>query len=216
MVSRSSTSAQPPSRAPRVPSAEARQRILAAANELLRHHRYRQLSVEALMAASGLTRTVFYRHFRGLPHVVLGVLDELVASIEATPVTVGLRGPDLLRRQLEMVVATYADHGPVLLALEQAAREDEQVEAALRDWADRAVEVSVRLLRLGIEQGATPAMPVADVARALHAMNRAYLLELVASDRRIDRDAAVEALWTVWVRTTRIDPPERPATSIPR
>lgn len=215
-MSRSSAPAQPPPRAPRVPSSEARQRILAAANELLRHRRYGQLSVEALMAASGLTRTVFYRHFHSLPQVVLGVLDELVAGIEATPATVGLSGPDLLRRQLEMVVATYAEHGPVLLALEQAAREDEQVEAALRDWADRAIGVSVGLLRLGIEQGVTPAMPVEDVARALHAMNRAYLLELVASDRGIDRDAAVEALWTVWVRTTWADLPDRPPTSIPR
>lgn len=62
------------------------------------------------------------------------------------------------------------------------------------------------LLERGIELGVTPPMPVEDVARAPHAMNRAYLAELVASDTGIDRNVAVEALWTVWVRTTWIEP----------
>lgn len=207
-MSRPPAASQPPPRAKRVPSADARKRILAAAGEALRHRRYSQLSVEEVMAASGLTRTVFYRHFGGLPQVVLGLLDELVAGIEATPGTVGLSGPDLLRHQLEMVVATYDEHGTVLLALEEAARSDLEVERAFRAWTDRAVGVSVRLLKRGIEQGVTPPMPVEDVARALHAMNRAYLAELAASEAGIDRGSAVEALWTVWVRTVWIDPPK--------
>jgi hypothetical protein len=49
-------------------------------------------------------------------------------------------------------------------------------------------------------------MPVADVAKALHAMNRAYLSELVASEQGIVQRAAVEALWTIWVRTTWAEP----------
>jgi len=44
-------------------------------------------------------------------------------------------------------------------------------------------------------------MPVRDVAQALNAMNRQYLLDLVARDPNFDRDAALEALWTVWTRT---------------
>lgn len=208
-MSSSPTAPKPPPRARRVASPEARQRILAAADELLRRRAYSQLSVEELMAASGLTRTVFYRHFRSLPHVVLSLLDDMVTSIQAPPDTLGLTGPDILRRQLQMVVATYEEHGAVLLALEQAAREDPEVARAFRAWTDRAVAVSVTLLQQGIEHGLTPPMPVEHVARALHAMNRAYLSELVGADTGIDRHVAVEALWTVWVRTTWIDPENR-------
>ena len=40
-----------------------RRRILDAAEELLRRRAFRDLSVEAVMAETGLTRTAFYRHF---------------------------------------------------------------------------------------------------------------------------------------------------------
>lgn len=194
-------------RAERVPTPEARRRILAAADKLLRQGRYSELSVDELMGASGLTRTIFYRHFRSLPHVVLSLLDDLVATIEAMPVTGAATGPELLRRQLETVVATYQTHGAALLALEAAARDNVDVERDRRAWAERGVEVTVTLLERGVEGGRTPAMPVREVARALHAMNRSYLLDLVSADPDFDREMAVEALWTVWVRTTWIDQP---------
>jgi AcrR family transcriptional regulator len=158
------------------------------------------------MAASGLTRTVFYRHFRSLSEVVLNLLEDLITGIQATPNTTGLTGPELLRHQLQMVVETYEVHGPVLVALERAASEDPEAARAFTTWCERAVAVSVKLLEKGVDQGMTPSMPVQDVARALHAMNRAYLAELVTSEAGIDRDRAVEALWTVWVRTTLRDP----------
>jgi hypothetical protein len=45
-------------------------------------------------------------------------------------------------------------------------------------------------------------MPVPEVTRALTQMNAHYLLDLVARDPEFDADAALEALWTVWTRTT--------------
>jgi len=40
------------------------------------------------------------------------------------------------------------------------------------------------------------------LAQALTATNSRYLLNLVARDPEFDADAALEALWTVWTRTT--------------
>jgi hypothetical protein len=45
-------------------------------------------------------------------------------------------------------------------------------------------------------------MPVADVVRALANMNVRYLLDLVALDPEFDEEAALEAMWVVWRRTT--------------
>jgi hypothetical protein len=66
---------------------------------------------------------------------------------------------------------------------------------------DRAVDILVDGIQRGITLGHTPPMPVRDVAQALNAMNRQYLLDLVARNPSFDRDAALEALWTVWKRT---------------
>ena len=74
----------------RVRREEARERILAAAENLLLERPYRDITVEQVMAGAGLSRTVFYRHFDGLPDVLLTLLrmieGELVAPMLA-PVT---------------------------------------------------------------------------------------------------------------------------------
>ena len=59
---------------------EARERIEAAAERLLRGQPYRTLTVDQEMAEAGLSRTVFYRHFDGLPELVLSLLHAIVSS----------------------------------------------------------------------------------------------------------------------------------------
>ena len=60
----------------RVRREEARERILAAAEILLLERPYREITVEQVMAGAGLSRTVFYRHFDGLPDVLLTLLRD--------------------------------------------------------------------------------------------------------------------------------------------
>src|SRR5215216_6035380 len=65
------------SRGGRVPAAEARQRIEEAAARLLARVPFRELTVDAVMAEAGLARTIFYRHFAGLPHLLVARLEDL-------------------------------------------------------------------------------------------------------------------------------------------
>lgn len=190
------------SRGPRVPGQEARRRIVDAAGRLLRDRRFRDLTIDEVMAEAGLSRTVFYRHFSGLHEVLLGMLDELLSAVVAEADTGDPDDRGMLRRQLALVVQTMREHGPLMLALDEAAHHDHAVEAAYRAWIDHAVEVSAELIERGVERGHTPPMPVRDVARALTAMNASYMLELVARDPEFDADAALEALWTIWSRVT--------------
>lgn len=189
-------------RAARVPAAEARRRIIDAANRLLRERRYRELTVEDVMAEAGLTRTVFYRHFDGIASIVLGLLDDVVSAVVAEADDGDHGDRIVLRRSLAVAVEAFHEYGPLLLAFEEAAHHSDAVERAYQALLDNTVDVTAELIERGIEEGHTPPMPVHDVAHALTAMNRRYLLDLVARDPDFDRDAALEALWTVWSRTT--------------
>ena len=64
--------------------ADARQRILEAASELLEERRWNELRLEDVMAAAGLSRTVFYRHFDDRATLLLAMLEEILQHIGAT------------------------------------------------------------------------------------------------------------------------------------
>ncbi len=52
---------------------EARDRIVAAASELVRRRSYDELNVDEVMREAGLGRTIFYRHFDDLGDLLLRV-----------------------------------------------------------------------------------------------------------------------------------------------
>jgi len=184
-----------------VPRREARARITAAAGRLLAAHRFRELTVDAVMVEAGLARTVFYRHFDDLPHLVLGLLDDLREEIAATAAAAGVGDPRLMRDLLARVVDVFARHGPLLLAVDEAARHDDAVERAYRDTIDRTVELTAALLDQGMAVGSVRPLPARDVARALVLMNGTYLLDQLGRDPRGDPNAALEVLWSVWSAT---------------
>ena len=79
----------------RVRGEAARERIVAAAERLLRERAYRELSVEQVMAEARLSRTIFYRHFDSLAGVVAALLADIEAELfpvlEAEPMEDVLR-----------------------------------------------------------------------------------------------------------------------------
>jgi len=197
--------ARPPqrtARAPRVPAEQARRRIVEATGRLLESRRLRDLSIDDVMNEAGLARTVFYRHFNRLPDIVLGLLGDLLGDVVAEAEIGDPRDRGIMRRQLALVVATFRDHGRLLLAFDEAAHYHDDIARARRALFERSVDVTAELLQRGIDVGHTPPLPVRQVARALNVMNSAYLLDLVESGETFDEDAALEALWCVWTRTT--------------
>ena len=189
-------------RAPRVRSDEARTRLIRAADELYRTRRHRDVRIEDVTAEAGLSRTVFYRHFDGLTALILGVLEDLLGGIVEEGEESDPDDREQVHRMLALVVRTFREHGHLMLALDDAARSDASSDAMARAFHERSVDVAIELVQRGVDRGHTPAMPVADVVRALANMNVRYLLDLVALDPAFDEAAAVEALWVVWRRTT--------------
>jgi AcrR family transcriptional regulator len=148
------------------------------------------------MAEAELSRTIFYRHFDGLPELVLSLFDaiteELMAELQAPS------GPGATRRILEAAVDAYAEHGGTLRAVDEAARHDAGIEAAYRAVVDAFTSVIAGLIGEGMAAGRIRPGNAHELARALNLMNGNYLLETLARDPNFDRRLAVDTLMAVW------------------
>lgn len=170
----------------RVARTEARRRILDATGRLLAGRRFRELTVEDVMAEAGLARTIFYRHFDGLADLVLAALDDAVAEDSAP--TADLHG------MLERAVTLFARHGRLLAAVEEAAHHDAEVERAYHDAFERSVD-------------ATAALASRPIARALMHLTTGYLTDVLARAPEPDREEALRTLETIWTRVLGINAP---------
>ena len=168
---------------------EARERITAAAAGLMNDRPFRELTVEDVMAAAGLSRTVFYRHFDGLPEVVLALLARIEADV-AAELLESEPSEDWLADVLTAAIDMFAEHGPFLRALNGAAGSDAEIEAAYCAFLERWVQETGNAFGGGER--------AIELARALHLMNGHYLMETLGRDPGFDRELARDTLLTVW------------------
>lgn len=190
---------QPSPRAARVPEDEARRRILEAARALLLTRPFADLSVDAVMREAGLARTVFWRHYPDLPQMAADLLPDADAPLIDRVTALADAPPgDVVRAVVEGLVETYAAHGPLLQAIDDAARHD----AAVAQHLDSALVGPRRLLAQLVAGAPHPPPDPAETARMLMATHRAYLLDTFGSGtpRRDARRCATEALLALWER----------------
>ena len=186
----------------RTPEAAERE-IVDAAEALLREKPFRELTVDDLMRRTGLSRPSFYVYFRDRHDLVLKVVEhiggQLFAMSERWYEGTG-DGPTLIREAIDGVVGVFADHGPVLRALADAAAEDPRVEAAYTALMQRFVDATARHIEDEVAAGRILPLDPAQTATALTWMMERYL------QLRLGRtpDAPVEpiagALATIWSR----------------
>src|SRR5437764_2623332 len=109
-----------------------RRQILGAAERLLRERPFRELSVDAVMADTGLTRTAFYRLFDDVTELVLRLFAEVNQELFAVAQTwsehAGVGYPAPGRTGLAGTVDFYVRHGPLLRAIAEASATDERIE----------------------------------------------------------------------------------------
>ena len=187
----------------RTPEAAERE-IVDAAEALLREKPFRELTVDDLMRRTGLSRPSFYVYFRDRHDLVLKVVEhiggELFAMSERWYEGTG-DGPTLIREAIEGVVGVFAEHGPVLRALADAAADDPRVEAAYTR-ADPALRGRDRAPhRGGDRRRAGPAAgPGADRDRA-HVDDGALPAAAARAHARTRRSSrSPDALTTIWSR----------------
>ena len=180
-----------------------RREILAAADRFLRERPFRELSVEVVMAETGLTRTAFYRHFDDVTELVLRLLDEL--GSEVYPIAqrwgenAGSDYPKPALEGLQAIVDFFARNGPLIRAIAEAAVTDEQIERAYRGALEGFVEITTVTLDRLVQLGQLDVPDTRAMARALNLMNQAYLLDEFGGGTG-DPRLALETLTTIWLR----------------
>jgi AcrR family transcriptional regulator len=180
----------------RVPSDEARRRILDATRELLRDRPFAALTVGDVMARAGLTRTVFYRHFDTLAQMA----PELLPDSDDPLLDQVLRGPadELIAAMVAGLVGLYADNGQWLRALAAAADADPEVAAQL----ERALIGPRQLFERLLTEAPNPPEDPREFALLLMSTHRAYLLDKFGAGKATPqaRREATAALLDLWKR----------------
>ena len=181
----------------------AEQEIIAAAEALLRERPFRELTVDEVMRRTELSRPSFYVYFRDRHHLVLRVVEHIGGEL----FTMADRwfkgegdGKELAREATEGIVAVFAEHGPVLRALADAAADDPEVERVYGGLVQTFVDVTSKHIDAEIAAGRVEPLDAGETARALVWMMERYLNRSMGRGPGTKRETIVETLTTIWTR----------------
>jgi AcrR family transcriptional regulator len=188
-----------PARRRRTPE-EAQREIIAAAESLLRERPFRELTVDEVMKRTELSRPSFYVYFRDRHELVLRVVEhlggELFTMSERWFAGEG-NGAQLARDAVEGIVAVYAEHGPVLRALSDAAVHDRDVEEAYGSLVQSFIDVTTRQIDAEIAAGRILPVDAAETAKALVWMMERYLTLTLGRGSDVPPGVVTETLATI-------------------
>ena len=187
----------------RTPEAAERE-IIEAAESLLRERPFRELTVDEVMRRTGLSRPSFYVYFSDRHQLVLRVVEHLGTEL----FTMSERwyrgegdGRTLAREATQGLVAVFAQHGPVMRALADAAADDPHVEAAYDSIVQGFVTATARHIEAEIAAGRILPLDPDETAKALVWMMERYLNLSLGREPITPPDVVVETLSTIWGRT---------------
>ena len=177
-----------------------------AAGRLLRERPFRELTVDDLMAATSQSRTAFYRHFTDRQDLLVHLVSDLNEELwEMSAGWLQGSGDPLVegRASLERLADVYAADGPMLRAIAEAASHDADVEGVYRGLVQGFVDATAARIRRDAAAGRTRLDHPEHVAAALVWMTERHLTATFGRVGAIDADrsAALETLFTIWMRT---------------
>jgi AcrR family transcriptional regulator len=192
------------SRRPRHDPKETEREILEAAEEFLREHPVREMTVELLMARTGLKRPAFYAHFSDRHELILSVVGDIGQRLFAMADR-WLEGDDPegdIVAAMEGVVGVYVSDGPILRALAEGAAADGRVEQAYRGLVEAFIDASAEHIAAEQIAGRSPLeLDPRETARALVWLNERYLSEAFGRHPQDEPRQVVAILSRIWLAT---------------
>jgi len=155
------------------------------------------------MDETGLRRSSFYRYFRDRHELIVRLIDKFAAELARTNELWFNAGQDpisSLRAGYEGIGRFWAEHGPVMRAIADAAIHDPQVEKAHRKFVARIVRGTAERIRADIRKRRIPPLDARATAEALILMSERYLNEKLGGDGKRAWRPAVDTLVTIWQR----------------
>jgi TetR/AcrR family transcriptional regulator, ethionamide resistance regulator len=178
--------------------AEAEREILDSAERFLRERPLRELTIDEVMAGTGLSRPAFYVYFRDRHDLILRLIAEIGGELFDMTER-WLKGDDL-RAAVDGVVAVYAKHGPVLRAISDAAVDDPDVEEAYHAVVERFIDATADHIRSEQRNGRASGLTARRTASALVWMNERYLSMCLGVTKQVRPREVADTLHQIWSR----------------
>jgi AcrR family transcriptional regulator len=194
-----------PEPTPRIGKSErTRAAILDAALEFIWSHPFRDMSVNALMASTGLSRSAFYQYFNDrhdLMETLLNMLQEEIFAL--TRSWFGGTGDPviLLNESLAGLVEVCYRLGPILRATDDATATDKQLEMAWTQFLGKFDDAVTTRIEADQEQGLIPGFDARPIAIALNRLDAYTLIEAFGQRPRRQPEPVREALARIWTST---------------
>jgi len=178
--------------------------ILDAALEFVWSRPFRDMTVNALMASTGLSRSAFYQYFNDLHDLMEALLDMLKGEVFAVtgPWFTGVGDPiGLLNESLAGLVEVCYRLGPILRATDDAAATDKRLEQAWAQFVGQFDDAVTTRIEADQEQGLIPDFDARPVAIALNRLDAYTLIDAFGQRPRRRPEPVREALARIWIST---------------
>jgi TetR/AcrR family transcriptional regulator, ethionamide resistance regulator len=170
-----------------------------AAEAMLREQPFREMTVDEVMRRTDLSRPSFYVYFRDRHDLVLRVVEriggELFAMSDRWLAVTTDDGRVAAREAIDGIVRVFAEHGPVLRALADAATDDPRVEQAYSTLLDGFIGATADHIEEEIAAGHVLPMDPRESATALVWMMERYL-QLSLGRPPLTAPETVTTIWT--------------------
>ena len=185
-------------------SERTRAAILNAAVDFLWTHPFRDMTVNSLMAPTGVGRSAFYQYFKDLHELMEILLDTVKGEVMAAtgPWFTGVGDPVvLLNESLDGLVEVCYQQGPILRATTDAATTDDRLEKAWTQFVKQFNDGVTTRIEADQAQGLILDFDARPVAIALNLMDAYTLIEAFGRRPRSKREPVREALGRIWIST---------------
>lgn len=194
------------SRAKPLDPEDRRATLLLAARRVFAAKGYHAAGVSDVVEAAGVARGTFYNHFDSKRAIFQAVLADLIAEVEGVvqPIDVAQPIPQQVDANLRRMfaVVTRPDLGRLLFA--EALGLDDECDAALRDFYDRALARMARAIDRGKDLGVVRPCDSALVARLIIGMIKEPAFQAMLHGEPVDQDAVIAELAAMlWVGVVR-------------
>ena len=185
-------------------SERTRAAILNAGLEFVWSQPFRDMTVNALMASTGLSRSAFYQYFNDLHDLMETLLDMLKEEVFAATGSwfTGAGDPiALLNESLAGLVDVCNRLGPILRATNDAAATDERLENAWAQFVKQFDDAVTTRIEADQAQGLIPDFDARPVAIALNCLDAYTLIKAFGQRPRRQPEPVREALARIWIST---------------
>jgi AcrR family transcriptional regulator len=178
--------------------------ILDSALEFVWSRPFHEMTVNLLMASTGVSRSAFYRHFNDLHAVMKSLLEMVEAEIYEVvqPWFTGVGDPvALIHETLTGLISVCYKRGPFIRAISDAASTDKQVEEEWSQFLWGFEDAGHAVIANDQKQGLTPDFELRPVVVALNHLNVSTIIECFGTRPRKKPEPVLEALSRIWIST---------------